>query len=106
LETFVKSLHTNPESIKMHLTYGTPWQEVGRLAKHLKIDLIAMGTIGRSGIKGLLLGNTAEKILDTSDCSILTVKPNDFVSPVTPGFGPLYPDQANVTAEVKPTEEA
>lgn len=80
LDTFVASLHADSECIQKHLTYGAPWQEVGRLAKHLKVNLIAMGTIGRSGIKGLLLGNTAEKILDTCDCSILTVKPAGFLS--------------------------
>ena len=105
LDTFVKSLHINPESIKKHLSFGTPWQEVGRLAKHLKVDLIVMGTIGRSGIKGMLLGNTAEKILDTCDCSILTVKPEDFVSPILPGFGPLYPGQESDASEMTSTEE-
>ena len=106
LDTFIESLHTDPESIQKHLTFGTPWQEVGRLAKHLKIDLIAMGTIGRSGIKGLLLGNTAERILDTCDCSILTVKPVDFVSPILPGFGPLYPDQNSDPAQANSMDES
>ncbi len=41
-----------------------------------------LGTVGRSGIRGLLPGNTAEKVLDTCDCSILTVKPEGFVSPI------------------------
>ena len=106
LDKFVKSLHANPEDIQKHLTFGTPWQEVGRLAMELKIDLIAMGTVGRSGIKGLLLGNTAEKILDTCDCSILTVKPEDFVSPILPEFGPVYPDRESDAPDVKSTEES
>jgi nucleotide-binding universal stress UspA family protein len=42
----------------------------------------AIGTVGRSGVKGMLLGNTAEKVLDTCDCSMLTVKPDGFVSPI------------------------
>lgn len=82
LEKFVDSLNTDPAKIHLHLSWGTPWQEVGRLAQHLNVDLIAMGTVGRSGIKGVLLGNTAERILTTCDCSILTVKPADFVSPI------------------------
>jgi len=41
-----------------------------------------MGTISRAGIAGLLVGNTAERLLDQLDCSLLTVKPGDFVSPV------------------------
>ena len=95
---FVESLNTDPEKVQRHLSFGTPWQEVGRLAKHLNIDLIALGTVGRSGIKGVFLGNTAEKVLDTCDCSILTVKPADFVSPIMPPFGPLHPDQKSDTA--------
>lgn len=88
---FVESLNTDPDQVQRHLSFGTPWQEVGRLAKHLNIDLIALGTVGRSGIKGVLLGNTAEKVLGTCDCSILTVKPDGFVSPIDPAFWPLHP---------------
>lgn len=91
LHKFVESLSVDPNQIKLHLSYGTPWQEVNRLVKRLNIDLVSLGTVGRSGIKGVLLGNTAEKVLDTCDCSILTVKPADFVSPISPPFWPLHP---------------
>ena len=50
-----------------------------------------MGTVGRSGIKGVLLGNTAEKVLTTCDCSLLTVKPEGYESPISPPFWPLHP---------------
>ena len=86
LEGFVDSLNTEPSRVQQHLTWGTPWKEIGRLALHLKIDLLAMGTVGRSGLKGLLLGNTAEKVLGACDCSILTVKPANFISPLAPPF--------------------
>ena len=46
------------------------------------IDLITMGTVGRSGISGLFLGNTAEKVLGHCDCSILALKPPGFKSPI------------------------
>jgi universal stress protein E len=91
LETFRDSLPGDHRNVHLHISSGTPWKEVKRLAEHVAADLIAMGTVGRSGIKGLLLGNTAEKILDTCDCSILTVKPDDFVSPIQPAFWPLHP---------------
>lgn len=41
-----------------------------------------MGTVCRTGAPGLLIGNTAEKILYEVDCSVLTVKPDGFVTPV------------------------
>lgn len=94
LEAFVKSLDTDPAKVHLHLSWGTPWQEVARLAQHLNVDLIALGTVGRSGIKGVFLGNTAERILTTCDCSILTVKPEDFVSPLAPGVRPMPSDSA------------
>lgn len=95
---FVESLNTDSETIQRHLSFGAPWQEVGRLSKHLNIDLIALGTVGRSGIKGVFLGNTAEKVLATCDCSILTVKPADFVSPIMPAFWSLHPRSESLAA--------
>ncbi|MEQ1829537.1 MAG: universal stress protein [Pirellula sp.] len=92
LYEFLESLQIDRSQIQVHVSIGTPWQEVGRLAKHLGVDLIAMGTVGRGGIQGVLLGNTAEKVLRTSDCSILTVKPDDFVSPVHPATWSLHPN--------------
>ena len=52
--------------------------EVRRVAP----DLLVMGTVSRWGIARRLLGNTAERVLERVDCSLLTVKPEEFVSPV------------------------
>jgi len=41
-------------------------------------DLIVLGTRGRTGLRDLLLGSTAEKALDESRCSVLAVKPDGF----------------------------
>ncbi|MEZ6127684.1 MAG: universal stress protein [Planctomycetaceae bacterium] len=48
----------------------------------LDIDLLIMATSGRGGIPGMLFGNTAERLLPEVPCSILAIKPDDFVSPV------------------------
>lgn len=82
LDEFVVRLDANYEKFQSHLTWGAPWKEVGRIAKQVAADLVVLGTIGRSGIRGVLLGNTAEKVLGSCDCSILTVKPDDYVSPI------------------------
>ena len=42
-----------------------------------------MGTLSRGGVAGLLIGNTAERVVNRVDCSLLTIKPEDFISPVT-----------------------
>lgn len=69
----------NPTS---HVTKGPAQKVVPDLAKSLSADLVVMGTVGRTGIPGFLIGNTAETILGSIDCSVLAVKPAGFVSPV------------------------
>jgi nucleotide-binding universal stress UspA family protein len=90
MDVFIESLAMDRASIQVHQSCGTPWKEIRRAAKFQAADLVVMGTVGRSGIQGLLLGNTAEKVLDTCDCSILTVKPDGFESPLRlePGIHP------------------
>ena len=46
------------------------------------IDLVVMGTVARTGIAGLLIGNTAERLLQRLPCSVLAVKPDGFRSPL------------------------
>ena len=43
-------------------------------------DLVVLGTRGKSGLRELLIGTTAEKIVQYAPCSILAVKPDDFVT--------------------------
>lgn len=46
------------------------------------IELLVMGTIGRSGITGFIVGNTAERVLPQLRCSVLAVKPDEFICPI------------------------
>jgi nucleotide-binding universal stress UspA family protein len=66
-----------------HLVKGWAHKEIPALVRNLGADLVVMGTVARTGINGLLMGNTAEMILAQIDCSVLAVKPQGFVSPVT-----------------------
>jgi universal stress protein E len=84
MNAFIDSLGVDRAKIHVHQSWGTPWQEIQRIAKEQSADLIVIGTVGRRGIQGLLLGNTADKVLDHCDCSILTVKPDGFQSPIPP----------------------
>ena len=54
-----------------------------KLAKDEDIDLLVMGTVCRTGLPGFIIGNTAEKVLSEVDCSVLTVKPDGFDTPVS-----------------------
>jgi universal stress protein E len=70
-------------SSRIHLLKGAADLLIPQAAKRARIDLIVMGTVSRAGIPGLFIGNTAEKILHQVGCSVITVKPDGFVSPVT-----------------------
>jgi universal stress protein E len=68
---------------QFHLLKGAPQRLIPQLAVDLHADLLVMGTVARTGIMGVLIGNTAETILDQLNCSVLAVKPEGFVTPVT-----------------------
>ena len=68
---------------------GTPRQpaiemsrEVLAVAEHVGADLLVMGTVCRTGVSGFFMGNTAEQVLQQVECSVLTVKPDRFITPV------------------------
>jgi len=64
---------------ELHLVKGGAHFCIVEQESKLDIDLLVMGTVGRVGIPGLLMGNTSETILKNLKSSCLTVKP--------PGFG-------------------
>lgn len=67
---------------KLHLLDGYATFKIPELAENIDAELLVMGTLGRTGIQGLLIGNTAENILFNVDCSVLALKPDGFVSPI------------------------
>lgn len=67
---------------RLHLGKGNPSQVIREAVDHLDPDLLVMGTISRTGIAGLVLGSTAERMLGLVDCSILAVKPRGFETSV------------------------
>jgi universal stress protein E len=66
----------------VHLVKGDPAQSIRKLSLELDADLVVMGTLGRRGIPGVFIGNTAEDVLQTTQASVLAIKPLGFVSPV------------------------
>ena len=67
----------------LHIEKGNPKTVVPDVARKLGAELVVMGTLGRSGIPGFFIGNTAEDILESIDCSVLAIKPPGFTSPVS-----------------------
>jgi universal stress protein E len=67
---------------RVHVVIGEPGVAIPQLEQERPMDLIIMGTHARTGLARLRKGNTAEQVMDKVDCEVLTVKPDDFVSPL------------------------
>ena len=52
------------------------------VAHRLDVELVIIGTIGRTGLSAAFIGNTAEHVIDGIECDLLAVKPNGFKSPL------------------------
>jgi len=83
LMTKIKKISGKSIKATTELVKGYPRKDVPLYAKNIKADLLIMGTVSRTGISGFFMGNTAETILNQLDCSVLTIKPPGFISPVT-----------------------
>lgn len=53
---------------------GVPFSEIVKAAKDLDVDLVIMATHGHTGLKHLLLGSTAERVVRLAPCPVLTVR--------------------------------
>jgi len=79
---------------RMIVREGNPAAEVVATAKSLKADLIVLSTNGRSGLRRVLLGSTAERILRHAHCPVLTVRrqPSGPAMRLLSLEKPLYPE--------------
>jgi len=68
---------------RVHLIQGRAGTVISEVVREEKIDLLVMGTVCRTGVGGFFIGNTAETVLSQVDCTVLSVKPEGFVTPVT-----------------------
>ena len=80
--TWLDRLLGKAEKPRTHLAKGPASAVIPHLARTLRVDLVVMGTVARTGIPGLIIGNTAESILSDINCSLLAVKPDGFVTPI------------------------
>lgn len=67
---------------KLWMAEGRPSEQILLASAKLAADVVVMGTIGRKGLAGMLIGNTAERVFNSSECSVLAIKPAGFESPV------------------------
>ena len=74
---------------------GEVWPVVSRMVEEERIDLVVVGTHGRSGFGKMLLGSVAEKIFRQARCPVLTIGPN---------VQPSFPFTARAGSVLFPTD--
>lgn len=82
LDELLAGYNMDSQADNVHLVKGRAADVITSTVTERNIDLIIMGTLGRVGIPGLFIGNTAEEVLRKTKAAALTVKPSDFISPV------------------------
>ncbi len=80
LEGLLNDVDLSTTDHEVQLIKSIPGEAISQLAA--ESDLAVMGTVSRSGIAGILIGNTAESVLRRIDCSVLVVKPRGFQTPL------------------------
>jgi nucleotide-binding universal stress UspA family protein len=75
-EEAVKTIKDNSAGmdVETHVLEGNPAVEITKFATDNGVDLIVMGTLGKSGIDRILLGSTAEKVIRIAGCPVLVIK--------------------------------
>jgi nucleotide-binding universal stress UspA family protein len=62
------------EGVEVHAEIGVPRVDIVEFANRIKADLIVQASRGLTGLPRLLIGSTAEQVLRTAQCPVLTVK--------------------------------
>lgn len=61
------------KEVEYHILKGVPQEEILKFADEKRIDLIVMGTHSRKGLDRIIFGSTAERVVRSSRCPVLTV---------------------------------
>ena len=83
LKTFVPAEEAEGLDWETVIRQGEPFLEIIRFSKDQDVDLIVIGTHGRSGFEHIVFGSTAEKVVRKAPCPVLSVRPEqrEFVMP-------------------------
>jgi universal stress protein E len=63
-----------------HVLAQHPVNAIPDLAQDIGSDIVVMGAVSRRGLRRLLIGNTAERVIDDLGCDVLVIKPKDFAA--------------------------
>lgn len=74
LNEFLGRHSRSTDDHNVFLFNGDPSKVIPEFAKDVSADVVVLGTVGRTGFTGFLIGNTAERIFERVDCDVLALK--------------------------------
>jgi len=74
LEEMVRHIVPGHMHCDTYILHGVPFYEIIQFSRTEQVDLIVVGSHGRTGLKHVLFGHTAEKIVKKSRCPVLSVR--------------------------------
>jgi nucleotide-binding universal stress UspA family protein len=81
LHAFARMALKEPVPVRVKVAVGKPAEEILRVAREERVDLIVMGTHGRTGLRHLLLGSVAEAVTRYASSPVFTVRIGVEVAP-------------------------
>jgi nucleotide-binding universal stress UspA family protein len=74
MEVFMRSIDRRRKPIRREVWNGQTRREITTIARRLRADLVAVGTVGRTGVPYILLGSVAEHVMREAPCDVLVVR--------------------------------
>jgi nucleotide-binding universal stress UspA family protein len=74
MRTLLAQHFHDASGVQTKVVVGTPWYEICRYARDAQVDLIVIATHGATGLRHLLMGSTAERVVQHAAAPVLAVK--------------------------------
>lgn len=74
MEKFCQTKMGDFSNYKTAIVTGIPYEEIIRKAEETSTSLIVLGTHGRTGLDHLIFGSTAERVVRSATCPVLTIR--------------------------------
>jgi nucleotide-binding universal stress UspA family protein len=96
LSDFLAPFGDRLQGVSVELLQGEPSEVIPTYVVDHDVDLVVMGTVARTGIAGLLMGNTAERVLRRLQGAVVAIKPPGFIDPTTAGLTQIADEKKRV----------
>lgn len=74
MESFCRDKFGTDVNYETALVTGVPFEEILRTSEERSVDLIVIGTHGRTGLDHLIFGSTAERVVRSAACPVMSIR--------------------------------